>query len=96
MSKIKRKNRKAHTITIEAPLFYDRAIMLPVWEVQKQNKVLVDYHNYVRQFFISGADARKWPIHTMPTKKGITVDMYAIPRSELDELELKGTVMGNA
>lgn len=81
-------------IKINAPLYFDRCMLIPEWQIDKSNRIEVNYSDrYTRTFFLSADTARKYPIREMYEKKGITVEMRQIPRIVLEENEMKGSLI---
>lgn len=72
-------------IFIIAPRWHDRTVLVAERRILPENQVVIQHHEFPRSFFITGEEARKYPLEQMKTKAGGTIDVRAIPLSELEK-----------
>ncbi len=73
------------------PRWRDKTVLLADRKITRHNDVHITYKDkngarlYPNPFYISGLEARKYPIEEMKTKKGDYLRVRAIPLSKLEE-----------
>ena len=79
------------TFIIWEPRWRDKTVLLADRKIGKHNDVHITYKNkeglrqFPNPFYISGLQARKYPVEEMKTKKGDYLRVRAIPLSKLEE-----------
>lgn len=72
-------------ILIYEPRWHDRVVLVAERRILPENQVVIQHHEFPRSFFITGEEARKYPLEQMETKAGGTIAVRAIPLSELEK-----------
>ncbi len=72
-------------ILIFEPRWHDRVVLVAERRILPENEVIIGHHEFPRSFYITGEQARKYPLEQMRTKAGGTIGVRAIPLSELEK-----------
>lgn len=72
-------------ILIWEPRWHDRVVLVADRRILPENEVLIQHREFPRSFYITGEEARKYPLEQMRTKQGSTIAVRAIPLSELEK-----------
>lgn len=93
MSKIKEKLPEGYSvldkeginqIPIWQPRWHDRRVLVADSRLFDRNEIIILHKDFRRSYFITGDQARQYPIKQMPTKAGGRIAVREIP---LDKLE---------
>lgn len=81
---------KPNQITIWAPRWRDRTVLVADRKLVEHNEIVIEYKDakgdrlWPRPLYITGERAKSFPLESMSTKSGGVISIRAIP---LDELE---------
>lgn len=81
-------------IHIWAPRWRDRTVLIADRKLEAHNEIVIEYKDsngkqlWERPLYISGADAKTYPLEQMATKAGGMIGVRAIPISKLEEEQI--------
>lgn len=72
-------------ILIYQPRWHDRVVLVADNKLLAENEIVIDHKDFPRGFYITGTEARKYPLEMLKTKAGGELPVRAIPLSELEK-----------
>lgn len=72
-----------NVLAIREPRWRDRTVLLADWKLGEDNMVIIDHRNYPEPFYISGAQARQYPLESKKSKNGKEFFVRIVPINDL-------------
>lgn len=72
-----------NVLTVWAPRWHDRTVLLAPWKVGNHNEIRITHKNFPEPFYMSGERIRSYPKTKVPRKNQVPVEMYVVPLADL-------------
>jgi hypothetical protein len=72
-------------ILIWEPRWHDRTVLVADRRLLEHNEIVISHKDFPAPLYISGKQAKEFPLEQMKTKTGGTIAVRAIPLAELEK-----------
>lgn len=72
-------------ILILAPRWHDRTVLIADRRLLVSNEIVIQHKDFPAPLYLTGKQAREFPLEDMPTKAGGTIAVRVVPLVELEK-----------